>query len=349
LATDAIVICEGENAVMNFTLDGYAPDPWGVPSDYDFIVNINGEPYELLQSSTSIDFGVLEVGETVFNILYIGTNSGCHIGYEEGDFTFTVKVNAAPTITMGNVPEYVCEGSAVNIDLGFTGTAPFTVEATGIDGFTADANNYTLTILPEGDVNALLTKVTDANGCETMLEQAINVIVNPFVEVPVIRGNINLDARITPTSPYSVSNHVKVSFSIEPEEAGTLEPAEDNKNVVVHWSDTYKGEAVLIATPISECNNGNGTLTINVKNSTDVSEYNINASLYPNPTNGNVTIEAEGMQRLTVINELGQVVYDAEVNSNTKTLNMSPFGVGVFMIRIYSENGMGVKRVSVIR
>jgi hypothetical protein len=30
-------------------------------------------------------------------------------------------------------------------------------------------------------------------------------------------------------------------------------------------------------------------------------------------------------------------------------LDMSQFGAGVFMIRIYTENGMGVKRVSVIR
>ena len=73
------------------------------------------------------------------------------------------------------------------------------------------------------------------------------------------------------------------------------------------------------------------------------------ANLFPNPTNGNVTIEAEGMQRLTVVNELGQVMYDAEVNNDTETLDMSQFGVGVFMIRIYTENGMSVKRVSVIR
>ena len=153
----------------------------------------------------------------------------------------------------------------------------------------------------------------------------------------------------TPTTTYTIANDVMVGFSIEPEEAGTLLPANDGKSVVVTWSNTYKGEVVLTATPTAECNNGIGTFDIKVKNSTDVNEYNINANLYPNPTNGNVTIEAEGMQRLTVVNELGQVVYDAEVNNDTETLNMSQFGVGVFMIRIYTENGVGVKRVSVIR
>ena len=55
------------------------------------------------------------------------------------------------------------------------------------------------------------------------------------------------------------------------------------------------------------------------------------------------------MQRLTVVNELGQVVYDAEMNDSTTILNMSQFGVGVYLIRIYTENGIGAKRVSVIR
>ena len=349
LATDVIEICEGENAVMNFTLDGYAPDPWGVPSDHDFIVNINGEPYELLQSTTSIDFGVLEVGETIFNILYIGTNSGCHVGYEEGEFIFTVKVNAAPTMTIGEVPASICEGETINVEFNFTGVAPFTVEATGMDSFTAESDNYTMTLTPAATVSATLNKVTDANGCETTFEQAVNIVVNPMVAQPEINGDSDLDVRLTPTTTYTISNDVMVGFSIEPEEAGTLMPANDGKSVVVTWSGTYKGEAVLTATPVSECNNGNGTFDIKVKNSTDVNEFGVKASLYPNPTNGNVTIEAEGMQCLTVVNELGQVVYDIEVNNDTETLDMSSFGVGVFLIRIYTENGMGVKRVSVTR
>ncbi len=349
LATDVIEICKGENAVMNFTLDGYAPDPWGVPSDYDFIVNINGEPYELLQSSTSIDFGVLEVGEKIFNILYIGTNSGCHVDYEEGEFTFTVKVNAAPTLTISEVPESICEGESVNIEFNFTGVAPFTVEATGMDSFTAESDSFTLTLTPDATVNANFSKVTDANGCETTLEQAINVVVNPVAAQPEISGDAELDVRLTPTTTYTIANDVEVGYSIEPEEAGTLTPANDGKSVMVTWSDTYKGEATLTAAPVSECNNGNGTMTVTVKNSTDVNEFGIKANLYPNPTNGNVTIEVEGMQHLTVVNELGQVVYDAEMNDSTTILNMSQFGVGVYLIRIYTENGIGAKRVSVIR
>ena len=252
-------------------------------------------------------------------------------------------------MTVNELSYSICEGETVSIEFNFTGMAPFTVEANGMDSFTAESDSYSMTLTPMSPMAIGLTKVTDANGCSIEPMQIIAIEVTEKTEVPEISGDNDLDVRLMPTTTYTISNDVEVGFIIEPEEAGTLTLANDGKSVLVTWSDTYKGEVVLTAKPIAECNNGFGTKTINVKNSTDVSEYNINASIYPNPTDDNVTIEAEGLQRLTVVNELGQVVYDAEVNNDTETLNMSQFGAGVYMIRIYTENGMGVKRVSVIR
>ena len=346
LAAESIEICENDPASINFTLSGTNIYP---PVDLFFGVTLNGEEHIFEEAGNhSIDLGNLEPGEHVFNINSV-RNNFCQVDYEDGERTVTVTVNAAPTMTIGDVPASICEGETIDVEFIFTGMAPFMVEATGMDGFTAESDNYTLNLTPATTLNATLTKVTDANGCETTLEQAINVVVNPVAAQPEISGDAELDVRLTPTTTYTVSNDVEVGFSIEPEEAGTLVPANDGKSVVVTWSETYKGDAVLTATPVSECNNGEGTLNILVKNSTDVNEFGVKANLYPNPTNGNITIEAEGMQRLTVVNELGQVVYDAEVSNDTETLNMSQFGSGVYMIRIYTENGMGVKRVSVIR
>ncbi len=346
LAAESIEICENDPASINFTLSGTNIYP---PVDLFFGVTLNGEEHIFEEAGNhSIDLGNLEPGEHVFNINSV-RNNFCQVDYEDGERTVTVTVNAAPTMTIGDMPASICEGETIDVEFNFTGMAPFTVEATGMEGFTAESDNYTLNLTPDASINATLTKVTDANGCETILEQAINLVVNPVAAQPEISGDAELDVRLTPTTTYTVSNDVEVGFSIEPEEAGTMVPANDGKSVVVTWSETYKGDVVLTATPVSECNNGEGTLNILVKNSTDVNEFGVKANLYPNPTNGNVTIEAEGMQRLTVVNELGQVVYDAEVSNDTETLNMSQFGSGVYMIRIYTENGMGVKRVSVIR
>ena len=245
-------------------------------------------------------------------------------------------MNAAPTITIGEVPESICEGESVNIDFTFTGIAPFMVYLSEADDFVSETDTYTLSLTPTESSIVVVTMVSDATGCENYVVSPINLNVEPRAAQPEI-------------SAYTISNDVIVGFNIEPEEAGTLMPANDGKSVVVTWSDTYKGTAILTATPVSECNDGNGTKSILVKNSTDVNEFGVKAAIYPNPTNGNITIEAEGMTRLTVVNELGQVVYDSEVNNDTETLNMSQFGVGVFMVRIYTENGWSVKRISVIR
>ena len=346
LNAESIEICEGEPASISFTLAGTDIYP---PVDLHFVVTLDGEEHVYENAgSHSIELGNLEAGEHVFNINSV-RNNFCQVDYEAGERTFTVTVNAAPTMTIGEVPASICEGETVNIEFNFTGVAPFTVEANGMEGFTAENDTYTLSLNPTETLNATFTKVTDANGCETAFEQAVNITVNTIAEQPEISGDAELDVRLTPTTTYTVSNDVEVGFSIAPEEAGTLVPANDGKSVVVTWSNEYKGQAVLTATPVSECNNGEGTLDILVKNSTDVNEHNLNAAIYPNPTDGNVTVEAEGMQRLTVVNELGQVVYDAEVNGGETVLNMSQFGTGVFMVRIYAENGMGVKRVTVIR
>ena len=80
-----------------------------------------------------------------------------------------------------------------------------------------------------------------------------------------------------------------------------------------------------------------------------IGENSDNVALYPNPTKDNVTIEANGMSRITVVSLLGQMVFDTEVNADVYTLNMSQFNNGMYMVRIYTESGVTVKRVTVMQ
>ena len=80
-----------------------------------------------------------------------------------------------------------------------------------------------------------------------------------------------------------------------------------------------------------------------------VNELNVDTKVYPNPTNGQVNIEAEGMNRVTVINALGQTVFDAPTDGSQMVLDLSQYGTGMYLIRIGCENGVSVKRVSVVK
>ena len=77
-----------------------------------------------------------------------------------------------------------------------------------------------------------------------------------------------------------------------------------------------------------------------------INENNESVSVYPNPTTNNVNIVAPGINHVTVMNALGQVVYDGKVDGNMTTLDMSPYQAGVYMVRVKTENGESVKLVS---
>ncbi len=70
--------------------------------------------------------------------------------------------------------------------------------------------------------------------------------------------------------------------------------------------------------------------------------------IYPNPTKDNLTITAENMTRITITNTLGQVIFDQEVSSDNEMINMAQYEAGVYMIRITTENGVAVERITVL-
>ena len=82
---------------------------------------------------------------------------------------------------------------------------------------------------------------------------------------------------------------------------------------------------------------------------TAIGENGTKVALYPNPTSGNVKIEAEGMNHITVVSVLGQVVYGADVNGDELELNMAQYNAGVYVVRIATETGVSTQRVTVVR
>lgn len=71
--------------------------------------------------------------------------------------------------------------------------------------------------------------------------------------------------------------------------------------------------------------------------------------VYPNPTNGNLNISVEAMKRITIANALGQIVYDQEVDGDSEIIDMAQYQTGIYMVRIVTDNGVAVKRISVVR
>lgn len=261
LATDAIEICQNEEAVMNFTLSGGVVY---IPSEPEFVINVNGVNYdEFYSGANSLNLGTMEPGENIISIRHI-QNQFCHVTFEEGEFTFTV-----------------------------------------------------------------------------------NVI--PGEAAPEIEGVAELDVYLVSSTTYNVTSDVMVDFTLEPEDAGTLVPANDGKSVEIRWSESYKGNAVLTAIPVDGCYIDNGTMNIVVKNSYDVNEIANNTKIYPNPTSGKINIEVAGMTHVTVVNAIGQFVYDTDVDADQVNVDMTPFPAGAYLVRIVTNKGVCTKHFNLIK
>lgn len=80
-----------------------------------------------------------------------------------------------------------------------------------------------------------------------------------------------------------------------------------------------------------------------------IEEVANNANVYPNPASHQITIEAEGMNQVTLINMLGQGVYEAAVEGNTITISLADYESGLYLVRINTENGVITKQISVVK
>ena len=79
----------------------------------------------------------------------------------------------------------------------------------------------------------------------------------------------------------------------------------------------------------------------------DETENDVN--VYPNPTRGQITIEAVGLNRITVTNAFGQTLYNVNAGSDEAMIDLSQYGAGLYLIRVDTENGNIIRRVSVVK
>ena len=74
-----------------------------------------------------------------------------------------------------------------------------------------------------------------------------------------------------------------------------------------------------------------------------IDDVNANdVKLYPNPTNGNLYIEVEGLQKVEVIDAVGRVVMS---QNNGNVVNMSNLANGIYTVRVMANGNTAVKKV----
>ena len=91
-------------------------------------------------------------------------------------------------------------------------------------------------------------------------------------------------------------------------------------------------------------------LEARVRKATGQDEYQtINAAIYPNPTNGHVTIEASNLRYISIFNTLGQQVYNGPADGDVFEYDFDRHEAGIYLIRIETASGVATKRVVVAK
>ena len=82
---------------------------------------------------------------------------------------------------------------------------------------------------------------------------------------------------------------------------------------------------------------------------TEVDENQTSAlKLYPNPAQQSLSLEAEGMTYIEVYDVLGQLVYQQDAESNNLTLNVSDWTEGLYFVKVQTQSGWFIRRVSIV-
>ena len=115
----------------------------------------------------------------------------------------------------------------------------------------------------------------------------------------------------------------------------------------VNWTeygDTVSSDTSYIFTVMS-----NRNLVANFSSTQSIVNNSLNESIhiYPNPTKDNLIIEINSTttnQKLEILNLVGQTLFTNIINNNKTTINISAFPSGVYIIKLYTDNGTIVKK-----
>lgn len=104
----------------------------------------------------------------------------------------------------------------------------------------------------------------------------------------------------------------------------------------------------IIAFYQNDCQSDYVEIQVEVLDYTAVDEHDTNSvAVYPNPTSGMITVAAENLQQISIINNLGQVLNHIITDNPKATIDLTAFGRGIYTLMIQTGSGVMAKKVVV--
>ncbi|MDR2085445.1 MAG: C25 family cysteine peptidase [Bacteroidales bacterium] len=78
---------------------------------------------------------------------------------------------------------------------------------------------------------------------------------------------------------------------------------------------------------------------------TGINNYSNNATIYPNPTTGNLTIECKNMNQIKIYSLTGVLVYQTNIKANSHNINIDYLVKGTYLIQIIYNDGILTEKI----
>jgi hypothetical protein len=108
---------------------------------------------------------------------------------------------------------------------------------------------------------------------------------------------------------------------------------------------TYKVKAVYPECESEFAQTVDGNDYIRVTNLSVEDNMILNVKLYPNPTSGQLNIEAVDMTLVSVYDLVGQCAMQMSAKDGQATLDMSQLQNGIYFVKVSTVNGSVVQRI----
>jgi hypothetical protein len=360
------------------TYEVIGTDASGCVDTTTFMVNVNALPAAPIIMATSPELNCTITTDTLS-----ASNYTMGLTWSNGDTTAKSVVNVAGTYYATYTDANGCKSDSSNnvtiisntgIALAFTaptpndsicvgGTANLAVTGTGVNytwspALTLSASTGTSVIATPTATTTYTVVADNGAGCSVKDSVTITIVPNAIVTataaspvVTVTSGNISNAVTVTGATTFDFTSTV-TGVATHTMVAGTALTTSINDSIGASTGGNGTVDYVITGYNAIGCPSAPVMVTVNISSVVALANKAIDANLniYPNPTANvlNVSVKANTLN-VTMFDATGKVVKQANVNGNTTQLTVSDLASGTYSLRITTEAGTTVKKVTVTK
>jgi hypothetical protein len=238
---------------------------------------------------------------------------------------------AQPTAISGNTSMCSGSGSSTYSIANVSGATSYTWSLPA--GWSGSSNTNSISATP--GASGVFTVVA-GNACGASPQQNLNVTVNPL---PIITVSTNISVLCEGESATLTANGAS-TYTFNPGGPGTslvITPAATSIYTVSGTDANACSNTTVFTQNVDAC------VGINSNNAVTSS----GVEMYPNPTEGKINLELSSDCELTLMNSLGQIIYEAKLSSGKHELDLEHLAKGLYVVKV--KSGKDLVSIKVIR